>query len=504
MLKRLCALIIAGTTLAACSESSQPTGVIPAPADANDYVLAQLTCRVDVAASTMSCAPATADRVAGRSSDLILGGQNTYVKLTSAITSSTPTVSLNADVTVKNLTSEPWNTDSTGVTVDTAGVKVFFHQQPTNGVVVANPTSVGAFTGPSQPYFKYSGTSLLGADGILSPGETSNAINWHFTLNGATNFSFGVLIVAKMRVEQGTLRFVRDTLVKAQSVEYVSSVWGASATDVWVGGPAGGPDGLQHWNGSSWTPAGGYCTLTPLTCEVTALWGSASNDVWAVGSETLHNTGAGWVLATTPTATLRAIWGSASNNIYAGGDAGDIYKYNGTSWSALSHATTGLGTQQITAIWGSGPSDVYFGTSDVSTSGGLGVRRFNGTTWSTVSAGINSVRVIWGSGPNDVYVGGDSGLLRHWNGTSWSSVTAGFSVINGDAIFGIWGSSATNVYVSETNGNLWQFNGFSWLKVTNPGIGLFAIWGSGRDVFTVGYAPGAGGVYDSIVLRGMR
>ena len=141
MLKRLCSLTIAAAVLAACSESSQPTGIVPVPADANQAVLAQLTCRVDAVASTMSCAPVGPAAAAGRSNDLILGGQNTYVKLTSTNVVTNPTVSVTADVTVKNLTNQPWNTGD-GATVDTAGVKVFFVQQPTSPVVISNPTKV--------------------------------------------------------------------------------------------------------------------------------------------------------------------------------------------------------------------------------------------------------------------------------------------------------------------------------------------------------------------------
>src|SRR5213596_1582826 len=107
------------------------------PVDASQAVLAQLTCRVDAIASTMSCAPAGPSAAAGRSNDLIFGGQNLYVKVTSS--SVVPTVaSVTANVTLKNLTSQPWST-SNGTTADAAGVKVFFQQLPTSPVVISNP-----------------------------------------------------------------------------------------------------------------------------------------------------------------------------------------------------------------------------------------------------------------------------------------------------------------------------------------------------------------------------
>ena len=499
MLKRLSALVIAGAALAACSESSQPTGVVPVPGGANQSILAELTCRVDVASSSVSCASAGPAAVAGRSSDLILGGQNSYVKLTSTNVVTTPTVSITADVTVKNLTGQPWGVDSLGA-LDTAAVKVFVVQPPTNPVVIANPTGTASFTASNQQYFKYSG-ALLGVDGILSPGETSGAINWQFTLNGAANFTFGVLIVADMPDEQGTLRWVRDTLAGPAGVEYLTSVWGTSASDVWVGGAAGGPTSLQHWTGSSWAPSPGYCS-TAGKCATTGIWGTASNDVWAVGTEILHYDGVAWNFDDVPPATLRAVWGSASNNVYTGGDAGGLYRYNGTFWSQIGSGTSGLGTEPVSAIWGTSASNVYVGTADPGMASGLALHRFNGTTWSTVAgANINGVRSIWGSSANDIYVGGDFGYLRHWNGTAWSTIT-GLGVGGLDGFQGIWGNAANDVYAAQRDGDIWHYNGHVWTSLSNPGIGLFGIWGSGRDVFAVGF--GSGVIVNNLAIRGMR
>jgi hypothetical protein len=490
MLKRFSALVIAGAALAACSESTPPTGVVPLPGGANQSVLAELTCRVDASAGTMSCAPAGPSAVAGRSADLIFGGQNQYVKLTSTNVMTTATVSVTADVSVKNLTGQPWGVDSLG-TLDTAAVKVFVVQAPTSPVVIANPTGTAFFTASNQQYFKYSG-ALLGGDNILSAGETSGAINWQFTLNGATTFTFGVLIVTDMPDEQGTLRWVRDTTAITAPGAYLTSVWGSSATDVWAGGGAGGT-ALMRWNGSTWTPYS-------YAANVGGLWGTSSTNIYAATSTGIAKwNGTSWAAESyVASNSMYAVWGSSATDIYVGGAAGSLAHYDGVSWTNVASSGIVAG-ELVTSIWGTSASNVYVATA--SGTAGLGLHRFDGTSWSTVTAGINAARVVWGSSASDVYVGGDFGLLRHWNGTSWSTVS-GFGTTSTDGIQGIWGASANDIYVAQASGTIWHYNGYTWTSLANSGARLFAVWGSGNDVFVAGY-PSAP-TYYGIVIRGMR
>ena len=494
MLKRFCSLIFVAAAVAACSDSSLPTGVIPTPLDANQAVLAQLTCRVDAVASTMSCGPAGPSTASGRSNDLILGGQNIYVKMTSANVTTTAGVSVTANVTVKNLTSQPWSTGN-GATADTAGVKVFFQQLPTPPVVISNPTDSAAFTGSAkQPFFEYTG-ALLGGDGILSPGETSLPINWNFQLNGQTTFSFSVLIIAKMPDETGALRWVQDTLAQAGAAEYLLSVWGSSATDVWTGGAAGST-AFHHYDGASWTTAA-------WPNEVSGIWGTSSSNVYAVSATNIAKyNGASWAPEsfTAPNA-LFAIWGTSGTDIYAGGSAATLVHYDGANWSNV--ASSGLaGNEAVTAIWGTSSTNVYVGTA--SATAGLGLHRWNGTSWSTVAAGINAVRAIWGSSSTDIYVGGDFGFLRHWNGVSWSTI-GGFGSADTDGIQGIWGSAANNVFLVQRNGKIWRsFDlGVTWFPYANTGVNLLAIWGAdNRNIFAVGF--GSGGTFNNIAIRGIH
>ncbi|MDB4883135.1 MAG: glucosyltransferase-I precursor [Gemmatimonadetes bacterium] len=481
MLKRVGSLVIAAVTLAACSESTVPTGPAQSPITAQQSILAQLSCRVDVAAKSVSCAPVSPSLVAGRSADLILGGQNQYVKLTSTNVVTTGTTSLTADLTVQNLTGQPWATTD-GTTPTASGVRVFFHNGPTNGVTVANASGDSTFTGLNQPYFQYDG-ALLG-DGILSSNETSSPINWQFNLNGQSSFSFQLLITTAMPDEQGVLRWSRSTLTQALSFEGINTVWGSSASDVWTGG-VGGATTLHHWDGSSWTAMAGAETQ-----DITSIWGSSSTNVYAVGSSKIQQwNGASWTDVSSGTSSgLLAVWGSSAADVYAGGLAGTLVHSTGGAFTPV--ASTGLGSEVVAAIWGTSSTNVYVGATTL--------HQWDGTVWSTVSTGITNIRGIWGSSPTDVWVVGTTGQISHLVGTTWTASTLGTTNFTG-----IWGTSASDVWAVNRGGQLWHNNGIAWVLNTASGSNVFyGVWGSGRqDVWAVGTD---GGFTNNVVVHGIR
>ena len=163
---------------------------------ARAHAVQVLECTVDITrGGNLECEPAAgANGVAsgGPNYNLVVGSQHRFVRL-----SNDPPVvegsTWKADVTVQNLTLQPMATED-GETPEADGVRIFFVDEPNNGVEVLNADGVGTFTGSElQKYYEYSG-GLLGDDGILSPGETSGAKTWEFELNGATQFRFSVLV----------------------------------------------------------------------------------------------------------------------------------------------------------------------------------------------------------------------------------------------------------------------------------------------------------------------
>ncbi|HEX6940942.1 MAG TPA: hypothetical protein VF158_16105 [Longimicrobiales bacterium] len=182
-----------------CSE--EPTvplnRVEPEAPEAAAFAVQRLDCTVDIArGGDLECGPAAG---AGRGADggpsyaLVVGSQHHFVRMANDAPVMDDTT-WSANVTVQNLTLQPMGTLD-GTAAEAEGVRVFFVEEPNNGVEVINHDGEGTFTeSEPQKYYEYSGTTLLGADGILSPGETSGAKAWRFALNGATEFRFSVLI----------------------------------------------------------------------------------------------------------------------------------------------------------------------------------------------------------------------------------------------------------------------------------------------------------------------
>lgn len=463
MLKRVSALLLSAT-LVACSDSTVPSEVIQVPPTGRELV-AELTCKADVAAARISCAPTSASLSSGALGDLIIGGQNTYVKLTTSNIVNNGTT-LSGDVTVQNLTVQPWATN--GTTTSPNGVRVFFHTQPTNGVTVANADGTQTYTASLQPYHEYSAATggKLGADNILSANETSLAKNWVFNLNGATSFTYQLYVVATLPDELGILKWTQST-VNQFSFESINTIWGSSANDIWVGG-TNGPNALQRWNGTSWTS-------TSDTLNVLGLWGTSATNVYAVGGKKIqHFNGTSWTeLTSNASNPLLSIWGSSATDIWAGGFSGTLVRStDGVTFSPV--ASTGIGVEPIAAIWGTSSTDVWVGATNV--------YHWNGTAWSQVNTGVSNLRAIWGSSSTDIWMGGTSGNMSHLVGGVWTASSVGTADVGG-----IWGTGASDVYMANRAGEIWHYNGSSWVKYAVANAGLTSIWGSGRtDVWAAG------------------
>ncbi|MEO6527233.1 MAG: hypothetical protein ABIP93_11455 [Gemmatimonadaceae bacterium] len=452
------------------TEPAAPSGITQVPSTPDQSVLATLTCRVDVAANSINCAPASPAPVAGRSSDLILGGQNIYVTLANTLPVNNGTT-ITASLTVLNRTVQPWGTTD-GTTPQGTGVRVFFLTPPTSPVTVNAPFT-GFFTAPNQQYFQYSGTDL-GGDGILSPQETSLGQTWIFTLNGAPTFTFQLLISTAMPAEQGVLRFAPALGVAGGT--YFNAVWGNAANDVWAAGQAGT---LSHWTGSAWSSV-----ASGTAGDINSIWGSSGSDIYAVGSagEVQRYNGSTWTSAGTSGGANYGVWGSSASDVWIVGLAGQV-------WHTIGDGTYPTWTTNLSspptfaAVWGTGPLNVY-------AVGGNRVARYDGssgTSWSYVDIsaallGGEDFRTIWGSSATDIWVAGANGVLLHFTGGAWTRQSLGSAIITG-----LWGTSANDVYATNEAGDVFHYNGTSWVAMPNTGVILAAVWASGtRDMWAVG------------------
>jgi hypothetical protein len=197
--------------LAACTDRSPLLPVTPAGREP----MAAAVCTVNVREGSMVCTDAR--RLAGNTAlraDKILGGQETYVRLTSANTTyDGDTDVLSTDVTVQNLLQKTIGVDSTSAVV---GVRVFFNQKPTvtsgsGTVTLTNADGLDTFTGSNQPYYTYAQS--------IEPYQVSSSRNWRFNVpETALVFVFTVYVSAPLSDYSGSL---------------LGPVWKGSGDGVW-------------------------------------------------------------------------------------------------------------------------------------------------------------------------------------------------------------------------------------------------------------------------------
>ncbi|MDB4915148.1 MAG: Endoglucanase-like protein [Gemmatimonadetes bacterium] len=339
-------IISAAIVLLSCSEhqpAAPAQGAVLAPkSGAPATSLERLRCTGRVTSKIVSCARPSSDVHA----DLIVGGQGTYIQLTSSnVAYNSGTSIFSVDVTVQNLIPQALGTVD-GTTGDPAGVEVFFSDPPvvtvgSGSVSVANADGQGTFTGTNQGYFAYAGAAL-GADGLLSPNETSSAKTWQFNLDpGVDFFEFWVYINAKVRYPNGYV----DATAPSPYLNQTSTQTVTATSRTAVGNVVPG----STMNFVSSAPA--VATVDPATGQITAV---------APGVATINVTSAE---STTGSVTVQVCPNLAVGEVYSTsgatdglsvclGGGGSAREYTmlpmNTASTSISLTVTGTGIQAAT------------------------------------------------------------------------------------------------------------------------------------------------------------
>lgn len=178
--------------LTACADGPTVTSeLVQDPRIEQPALAVKLDCQVDVKAGTLGCEPTSPSSELGEvRPNLIVGSQHRLVRLESQSISVSGSI-FRTSVRIQNLTLQPFGT-ADGVTPHPDGVRIFFVDEPSNGVTIANPSGATQFTGSEpQKYYEYTGGWI---SNILMPGDQSLSHSWEFNLNGAEEFSFSVLV----------------------------------------------------------------------------------------------------------------------------------------------------------------------------------------------------------------------------------------------------------------------------------------------------------------------
>ncbi len=276
----------------------------------------------------------------------------------------------------------------------------------------------------------------------------------------------------------------------------VNGIWSWSATYVFavgVGYSQGGQDFdnyIWQMENSSWSS-----TLLAKTDFMSSVWGASPSDVFAFGMHigsgdvysvvAMHFDGSSWspLPINGGGGGLYKMWGISTSDIFVAGTAGDlagpVLHYDGSSWS-----TVGTPAPQCYpyGVWASSDSDLYIAGQNPDLSPEGRIAHYNGSSWTTEwESEQASLSAVWGSSPFDVFVGGNGEtgpnapfvtLLLHFDGVSWSPMTA---VPSNVQIQGLWGSSASDVFAvgssSAPSAEILHYDGAAWtVMIGSPSI----------------------------------
>jgi hypothetical protein len=202
-----------------------------------------------------------------------------------------------------------------------------------------------------------------------------------------------------------------------------------------------------------------------------SVWGTSASDVYLVGSDAgdglgpavLHFDGASWTRL--PTGQVGGLWwvfGFAGGPVYMGGDAGMILRYqNGVFTRMTVQATPNTGT--VFGIWGAAPDDVWAVGGNLTGAGGAFAWRLQGDTWVAaagfpVDTGREAIWKIYGRAKADAWMVGTNGTVVRWDGVSFTA-----STIGGESLFTVHADSNRYVAVGGFGtGRILENDGSGW------------------------------------------
>jgi hypothetical protein len=206
-----------------------------------------------------------------------------------------------------------------------------------------------------------------------------------------------------------------------------------------------------------------------------SVWGTSATDLWVVGGDSRDGKGpivlhvvdgqAERIDTGETSGDLWWVFGFPAGPIYMGGANGLILRYESGSFTKM----TTPSAQTVFGIWGSSPSDVWAvgGSSDAR--GGFAWRLQANDTWEaepSLPSTVPDTGALWkihGVSANDAWIVGSNGLSFHWNGQALEAGSTGV----GSSLFTVFGNGERYVAVGGlASGIVVENDGSGWVDRT--------------------------------------
>jgi trimeric autotransporter adhesin len=282
-------------------------------------------------------------------------------------------------------------------------------------------------------------------------------------------------------------------------------------TDLYIGGVftgvgEGGSARAARWNGSAWSPTGGFNnTVYALAANGLPVYAAGAFSQVNVANTTIAKyDGSQWLPAgmSTPAAPIYALAVSPTYAYAGGAFTSNISRFDGSTWSTFGSGMNG--TVYAVALSG---TDLYAGGAFTAAGGGSAnyIAKWDGSTWSALGSGMNgTVNALLVNG-TDVYAGGafttaggtSANYIAKWDGSTWSALGTGMdNTVDALAMRGtdLFAGGAFTTAGGMTANQIAKWSGSTWSALgSGTGATVRAIAAVGTNVYAGGDFTSAGG-----------
>lgn len=292
------------------------------------------------------------------------------------------------------------------------------------------------------------------------------------------------------------------------STRWANNIWGISPKDIYLVGDE--PDYISHYDGNIWTPQNFHISQGGTIQGIVSVWGIfgfSREDIWVVGARyhynptptknydisslLVHFNGSTWDEVPIAGQGLYSVWGTSSNRMWAGGDSGQVFYFDGSSWAseAVDFFPTAGDTRYYSSFAGTATSEPMATIYGFCPTNGYEpkylMQRESGhwVLLDSLTSTANQIYSLWMSPTGQLF--GAGLYLSHWTGTAWTAQRGSPQ----QPVLCTFGSSDDNRFAAGYGGLLSHFNGVDWvdLPLISGDLSFFYRgWTDGSRVFLLG------------------